>query len=285
MSEKKPQVLRQLGPYVGHKPVADFCSISEKCLALFHEAVGGHDRGQETPAEYLFTRLTYISETTSTAIRLNATWALTLPAMSLLRDRYEQTVRSSWLSRQPDSVELVKYIATHYAKANKVLRGLSPKARNVLEDASFKFDPWMTDTPTKEERAYLERWNSLDLYSMARKRDALAHCSKGSLEGEPLSDLYVPIYQQFSSVTHFDMYGANILGLHKAPTGKLVLAPDPWWPAILCCYNALFDLIQFNEVAELIYKVEVETEFNELFVEWRQLADRIEFGFRKDREA
>jgi hypothetical protein len=41
----------------------------------------------------------YIAEITSTAIRLNATWALTPAAMSLLRDRYEQTVRFSWLVR------------------------------------------------------------------------------------------------------------------------------------------------------------------------------------------
>lgn len=211
MSEKKPQVLNQLGPYVGHEPVAAFCSISEKSLALFHEGVWGHDRGHETPVEHLFTRLTYISETTSTAIRLNATWALTLPAMSLLRDRYEQTVRSSWLARQPDSVELVKYIASHYAKANKVFRGLSPKARDVLEDASFKFDPWMTDTPTKEERAYLERWNSLDLYSMAKKRDALAPCSKRRIRGQ---------YINFSSELterYIFLKVANIWKLYTVP--------------------------------------------------------------------
>ena len=285
MEEKKPQVLNQLGPYVGHKPVAAFCSISEHCLALFHEALDGYDRGYETPVEHLFTRLTYISETTSTAIRLNATWALTLPAMSLLRDRYEQTVRTSWLAQQPDNLELVKYIGTYYAKANKVFRGLSPKARNVLEDASLKFDPWMTDTPTKEERAYLERWNSLDLHSIAKKRDALAACSKDAVRGETLADLYIPIYQQFSSVTHFDMYGVNMLGLHKAPTGEVVLAPDPWWPAILCCYNALFDLIQFNEVAQLVYKVGSIPDFDELFAEWRKLSDQIEFGSPKERSA
>ena len=59
----------------------------------------------------------YMAESTSTAIRLNATWSLSLPAMSLLRDRYEQVVRFSWLARQTDSAELAAFIDTYYAMA------------------------------------------------------------------------------------------------------------------------------------------------------------------------
>jgi len=68
----------------------------------------------------------YIAEITSTAIRLNATWALTPAAMSLLRDRYEQTVRFSWLVRNPDKKEFEKYERTKVAKINSTSGTLTP---------------------------------------------------------------------------------------------------------------------------------------------------------------
>ena len=230
---KRAQVLEHLGPYIGHPPVAVFGEILDECFATFHEALGGDVKKDETPRQHLTTRLLYISETTSVSARLCASWALSLPAMSLVRDRYEQTVRFSWLARQSDHNELVKFIGSYYAKAHKVFRNLSRKQQDELSKIGAPIDEWMKAPPTNEERGYLERWEALSLDAMAAKRDALQPLADSNLDQETLSDLYTPVYRQFSSVSHFDAYGARMLGLQRAPSGEQVLAPDPWWPAIL----------------------------------------------------
>src|SRR5260370_7262707 len=95
---QRPKALDHMGDYVKHAPVKAFSEISEKAFDTFHTVMGGHEKQDNNDRDYLITRLTYISEIMSTAIRLNATWALTHAAMSLTRDRYEQAVRFSCLA-------------------------------------------------------------------------------------------------------------------------------------------------------------------------------------------
>jgi hypothetical protein len=73
----------------------------------------------------------YIAEATSTAIRLTASWLLNPAAMSLLRDRYEQTIRFSWLVRSPDGAEFEKYERSMHGKMNALVRDMSPQLRDV----------------------------------------------------------------------------------------------------------------------------------------------------------
>lgn len=197
--------------------------------------------------------------------------------MSLVRDRYEQTVRFSWLARQSDHTELVKYITSYYAKTNKVFRNLSPEIESELQAGGVKLADWMKATPTKEQRDYLNQWASLDLKSMAQKRDALPPPVDTPLGNEKLADLYSAVYEQFSSVTHYDMYGVNMLGLHTAPDGQVVLAPHPSWPAVLCAYNSLFDLIQCHDAIYAFHKTKGTATLDTLFSEWRSFADKVEF--------
>lgn len=265
------RILDNLGPYIKHPPVAAFCDLSKRIFDLFHNTRGGSEkRPRETPRQHLLTRLTYIGEMTSTAIRMNASWALSLPAMSLTRDRYEQTVRYSWLARQSDNEEMVKFLGSYYAKANRVYQSVAPHIRAEL-DNSITLDGWMKEKPTKEQIAYLSRWESLDLASMVKKRDAMPSKIAGKVAAETLADLYPVIYQQFSSVSHGDMYAVRLLGLHKAPNGQFVLAVDPSWPAIVCCYNALFDLIHCHEAIAMEPALGAAPLFDELFAEWRAL--------------
>lgn len=109
---KSDRIVDNLGPWLRHPPVLATCNLSRRTFERLHAARGGHERSNETGKEHLLTRLMYMAESTSTALRLNATWSLSLPAMSLLRDRYEQVVRFSWLARQTDSIELAKFIVT-----------------------------------------------------------------------------------------------------------------------------------------------------------------------------
>jgi hypothetical protein len=267
LKPKRPAVLEHLGDYVRHAPVAAFGSVSDRAYELYREASGGHERQNETPTMHLITRMMYIAEATSIAARLNASWALSHPALSLLRDRYEQAVRFSWLARQSDNTEMVKYIASHYAKANSLYHSLPEAARDELAKMPFTSPGWMTEKATKEQRAYLNRWSQLDLRSMAQKRDKLPPLSACDVAKEGLGDLYTSIYAQFSSVTHYDMYSMNILGLHKAPNGQLVLAPDPHFPSIINLHNSLFDLIQCFEATRRCIRVNLDEKFSELLKE------------------
>jgi hypothetical protein len=137
MSDNKP-IADQLGPYIAHPPVAATCNLSKRAWLRLTQLRGGHERSGETGKEHLLTRLLYFAESTSTAVRIDATWSLSLPAMSLLRDRYEQVVRFSWLARQTDSEQLAAFIDTYYAKAAKVFGRITPAQWAELERMPVK---------------------------------------------------------------------------------------------------------------------------------------------------
>jgi hypothetical protein len=264
-----------MGDYIRHPAVKAFADISEAVYDTFHTIMGGHEKQDNSDRQYLVTRLLYISEITSTAIRLNATWALMHAGMSLTRDRYEQVVRFSWLARQKDDTEIQKFFAYYHARANKIFRSLK-EAAGSEQFAKMVDDPpdYSTRTLTREERQYLEAWATLDLFSMARRRDALPALGTGSMATQPLALYYTPVYQQFSSVSHSDMYSAALLGLHKSPSGELVLAADPHWSATLCSFNALFDIIQCFECAAGFYGQDSEAAFEEHFRDWYAAAGK-----------
>src|ERR1700755_1648974 len=87
--------------------------------------------------------------------------------------------------------------------------------------------------------------------------------------------MYDHIYAQFSSVTHYDMYSMNILGLHKTPDGQLVLAPDPHFPSMINLHNALFNLIQCFEATRRYLDEDFDSRFSTLLEEWREYVSRV----------
>lgn len=271
-SNQRPQVLERQGPYLQHEPVAAFAGLSEQAFVLYHQLTGGPVRTANEEREFLITRLMYIAEVTSTAVRLNSSWALSHAAMSLVRDRYEQTVRFSWLARQTDHEELKKYLGSYYAKVAKINASLSPGLKKFINNED---SIWGVEPPTKEERKHLERWNSLDLKTMAQRRDALAPLSESYAAKLSLAHFYVTVYQQFSSVSHYDMYGVSLLDLHKNPSGEFVLAASPYWPAILNLHNALFDIIQCHESCVAFFGVTDTKGFDDLSAQWHRLTDRM----------
>jgi hypothetical protein len=271
----RPQVLGHLGPYNNHAPVAAFGSLSDRAYSIYRQAAGGHERQGETPTQHLVTRMMYIAEVTSIALRLNASWALSHPALSLLRDRYEQTVRFSWLARQSDNTQMVQYIASYYAKSIKLYHSMTEAQKKELDKMGFTAPDWLSASPTKEQRDYLNRWNSFDLRSMANERDNLPSLSDSRLGKETLGDLYNGIYAQFSSVTHYDMYSMNILGFHEAPNGQLVLAPNPHFPSVINLYNSLFDLVQCFEATRRYLEVDAEEPFSAAYEEWCKHRNRV----------
>jgi hypothetical protein len=271
----RSQVLEHLGPYASHAPVGAFGAISDKAFALYREAAGGHVRDGETPTQHLITRMMYVAEATSIATRLNASWALSHPALSLLRDRYEQVVRFSWLARQAGTMEMTRYVASYYAKGMQLHRSMSQAEKDEYVSIRGEVDEWMTTELTKQQRTSLNRWNDLDLHSMVKKRDELPPLSDCDVAKETLASLYTSIYAQFSSVTHYDMYSMNMLGLYKSPDGQMVLAPDPHWPSMINLHNSLFDLIQCFEVTRRYLEKDADSQFSSLLKDWREFMTRV----------
>jgi hypothetical protein len=153
--------------------------------------------------------------------------------MSLLRDRYEQTVRFSWLVRNPDKTEFEKYERTKVAKINSIVRNLEPDTIKHFEAILGPTPAWATETPTKKDRTFLEAWNTLDLKSMALKRDAFPALADTVLAKKKLASSYEAIYRQFSSVSHYDRFSIELLGVQEFPDGKFVLGTRPHWHPLL----------------------------------------------------
>jgi hypothetical protein len=273
---KRIAMFEHLGPYAQDGPVAALCELTERVWSTYLGMAGAYVHAGEDSCEYLVVRMLYIAEITSSAVRLNASWALTVAAMSLLRDRYEQVVRFSWLFRNPDPAEFQKYERSKLAKITSLVRNMSPETRSQYQELTGKPLPaWATDTPTKEERAQLEAWNKMDLRTMATGRDAFPPIADTVLAKQPVAGWYGSIYSQLSSVTHYDHYGIELLGLQKMADGSPVLATQPHWPGMLILQNAQFDLIQCFEAAHLCHKADAATTFDVLLAEWLALSKQL----------
>ena len=270
----KSRIVDGLGPAIQHPPVAACASLSDEIFGALHRAREGHERKGETGREHLLTRFLYLAESTSTGVRMNASWTLILPAMSLLRDRYEQVVRFSWLSRQINTEEIVKFLDHYHARSNAVFGNLSA-AQWVQLEGVMAMKPERPSKLSKLEKEHLSRWEKLDLRSMAIKRDKVTPKTSSPIEGQTLADLYTPIYQHFSSVSHGDAFGLDMLRLQKSPTDTIILAPDPWWPAFLCLFNSLFDLIQCHEAVSAFPKRPQEPKFDGYLTRWLEVRDKI----------
>jgi hypothetical protein len=273
--EKPPEVLKHLGPYCTDTPLSACCELTERVWLTYHDLVGGYAHAGQASREFLIVRMLYIAEIASTAVRLNASWALTHAAMSLLRDRYEQTIRFSWLVRNPDQSEFAKYERAIYAKMNSIIRNMDPATRQRHVDTVGPLPAWATEQTTKDDRAVLDAWGSLDLRSMAKRRDALPPIADTILAKQNLADTYEAIYSQFSSVAHYDRFSIELLGLQKTPTGGVMLAAQPYWPTMLLVQNALFDIIQCFEAAQICHKKDAAQIFEALLVQWIAVSKEI----------
>jgi hypothetical protein len=279
MSQLSP-VFQYLGPYAQSEAVAACCRLNERIWLTYHELAGDYRHTDKNSREFLIVRMLYLAEITSSAIRLNASWALTHAAMSLLRDRYEQTLRFSWLVRNPDPQAFSKYDRTKFAKMGDLARSAPAETRAHFEKLLGPIPAWAKDPLTKEERAFFEEWSKVDLRSMGKKRDDFSPLAEEQVAKEKLGRLYDTIYSQFSSVSHYDRFSLELLRLSEGENGKLVLGYQPHWPGILILQNAHFDIIQCFEAAQVCHKLNSAPIFNALLAEWlgvaKLLAPRVE---------
>lgn len=249
-----------LGGYSANPAFSAFHELSVRAFALFHDRISEADLSR--PLTDLIRRMMYVAEASSSGLRLNASWALTHPAFSLCRDRYEQCVRFSWLVRQANDREWYRYIADYYLARNRMKHAF----RQNGIDPRVNLDDGLDEMPA-ELRQRFSYWRNMPIDQMARRRDELEGITGSRVDSEGLLGLYDSIYRQGSSVAHYDLYSVNMLGLHDGPEG-LVLAPDPYMPIVLVIHCALFDIVQCSEaLAKSGASAPIET-LDELIGEW-----------------
>jgi hypothetical protein len=234
------------GDYTANPAFSAFHDLSVRAFGLYHDGIAKADLSR--PLTDLIRRMMYVAEASSVGLRLNASWALTHPAFSLCRDRFEQCVRFSWLARQSDAREWYRYIADYYLTRNRLKHAF--KQSGV--DPIVNLDDGLDEAPpyVRERFAY---WRNTPVDQMARRRDELAGITGSRVDRETLFGFYDSIYRQGSSVAHYDLYSVNMLGLYEGPEG-LVLAPDPYMPIVLVLHCAIFDIVQ---CAEALAKADV----------------------------
>jgi hypothetical protein len=177
---KPPAVFEHLGPKTQTEPVATCCRLTERVWLKYLDLIGNRMPAKDS-REFLIMKMLCIAELTSTAIRLNMSWGLSHPGMSLFRDRYEQTLRFSWLVRNPDPQAFSKYDRTKFATMGDLARSVSAETRANFEKLLGPIPPWASEPLSKDQRKFFEEWSNLDLRSMGKKaRRISAACRRAS---------------------------------------------------------------------------------------------------------
>ncbi|MFB0534535.1 MAG: DUF5677 domain-containing protein [Anaerolineae bacterium] len=248
------------GPYASWESVAAFSALSEQAFAAFDETVEANWKKFTRPVHHLFIRMAYQAKSTSLAVRLNTSWALLLPAFALTRVRLEQTIVSSYLMHEDESIGLEAFVrflpigeykGLQAAMEDQALAKELARIVDLQESQATAAgaQDWFTPGFSLENDRFERSWTKLNLRSMAKRRDSLVR-GKGFAFGENLERSYVSIYKTASSVIHADCSSLahGYLNLYSSPSGQLVLMPVPTWAIISTSCTACYDIIQCYEI-------------------------------------
>jgi len=258
-------ILDHLGPFALSQPLAAIFELNKQVWSQYLTMFPKQEE-EDPPAHFMSRRMMHISEITSLALRSNASWGLIHAAMSLLRDRYEQALRFSWLARQPDGTEAEKYRRYFYGKVRSLLKNMPQKIRSRMEAQFGAIPQWATDTLSKEEQARLKEWDNMDLRTMAGRRDSLPALTTLAISQDQMAEMYDGVYGQLSSVSHFDMLSLQFLKMQTANDGSRYLGTDAHWPGLLVIQNCRMDIIQCFECLTKYYGVDAAEAFNAFYV-------------------
>ena len=273
------------GPYYSWPSIVAFSDLSNSAFETFHNLISQHRQHLDRPVHHLFLRIAYQAETTSFALRLDNTWAFSLPAFALTRIRLEQTIVCSYLIHEDESLALypfVQYIpiqdfkglqaamedSTLKVELSKMVSPEQSKAEAIK--AQEHFNPGFSLENDKFERS----WTKYDLRSMAHRRDVLAESKhmpfKDSLERE-----YVSIYKVASSIVHADASSLSycFLDLFKSPSGDPVLMALPDWALIVAASCSHYDILQCYEILDWL-KIPASPIFEGFMKQWLATRDQ-----------
>lgn len=256
---KSMSALEHFGRYENNPAFSAFDAFSRGAFAAFHERIADTDL---EPFTDLIRRMMYVAEATSVGLRLTASWGLSHPSFSLCRDRYEQCVRFSWLVRQTEHREWFRYIADMYLRRNRLRNAFAASGIEMPQ-----LDDGFDELPPKAKESF-KHWDHWTLDHLARRRDELGGITGSKLDNETLLTLYDSIYRQGSSVSHYDLYSIQMLGIYEAPDGSAVLAPDPAMPVVTALHCALFDMLQCGEALARLGRPAPASYWDEQLVEF-----------------
>lgn len=149
---------------------------------------------------------------------------------------------------------------------NALLKDVSEHSRANLE-AQFGSPPTSATKPlNKEERAKLREWESLDLRTMATKRNGLPPLSDMPIGRDGMAPMYGAIYGQFSSVSHLDILSLQFVRADRDLDGTPAFDTEPHWPPLLVLQNCRMDIIQCFEFLKAYYGIDSAKEFNDLYM-------------------
>lgn len=274
------------GPYHSWESVATFDAISEKSFATLDEHISAEWQRLARLVHHLFIRIGYQAKTTSLATRLANSWALSLPALALVRVRLEQTIICSFLvhEREEDGLRpFVAYIPIGHHKGLKAAME-DPKLAAQLtglfdlggsEAEALKAQQELTPGFSLDSDKCQRNWTKLDLRSMAKRRDTLAS-SRGALQRHSLEREYLSFYKVASSVVHADCSSLSyaFLDTFPAPGTQPVLMTVPSWALVVATTTAHYDLLQCFEILEWL-GINAADEYQALLEQW--LAGRDKF--------
>lgn len=273
------------GPYQSWESVAAFDAVSEKSFAILDDRTNAGWQRLARPVHHLFIRIGYQAKTTSLATRLTNSWALSLPALALVRVRLEQTIICSFLIHEEEESGLrpfVSYIPISHHKGLKAaledpklsaqLAGLFDVGRSEAE--ALKAQQELTPGFSLDSDKFQRSWTKLDLHSMARRRDALV-VSKSALENESLEREYLSFYKVASSIVHADCSSLSyaFLDIFQGPGTQPVLMAIPSWALTVAAATAHYDLLQCFEILQWL-GIDAEADYEALFRQWIAARDR-----------
>lgn len=261
-----------LGPFKADPSISKACELAEHVWEAYREFANQYRPLSLASRPNLTLRMMTIAEVSSNAICLNATWGLTSAAMSLVRDRYEQAVRFSYLIRNPDKSIYEIYILGMLERINFLTRKLDAQTlNNIQRKEDRKIPEWATQKPTKDQEKKFREWHKLKLNEMAEKRDTFSPLSDTPLAKESLAKWYYPIYGTFSSVSHYDCLAIQMAKLQQRPDGSRYLAFSDKLPGLLIFYTSFLDMIQCSEAITIEFQKDCRIRFESLFLEWHTL--------------
>ncbi len=268
-----------------------FADISAEAFAVYKAAIAAADFAD--PLVFFYSRLGYFAESTSSAIRLLASWDTALPAIALGRVRLEQVIVTSFLIHEDTKAALTLYLA-HYPieayKSNKeaikneqLKQFLSKEAHDATTLAAVAAKKHL-DQEFDGSSASLNRskWTELDLLSMAKRRDLLTKDSR-NISRYPLELSYLSFYRDFSSVVHSGSMSISpeFVAMFSTQDGKVQIISNPVWSRLLMMALSTWDILHIFELLAAM-QIDRESELKALHSRW--LLHRDDYFKEKDKK-
>jgi hypothetical protein len=271
------------GPRLSDPYFRSFADISIETFGLYKAAVSTADFND--PLVFFYSRFGYIAESTSWSLRLLMSWETTLPAIALGRVRLEQVIVTSYLIHEDTKVALTPYLA-HFpievyknnkeAIKNPLLgRHLSAKehtsAMKAASDAKLRVDPSFDGSDAVLNKS---KWTSLDLLSMAKRRDLFTKNAK-NISRHPLELSYLSFYRDSSSVVHSGSMSVSpeFMAMIKAKDGNVRIIPNRIWSRYLMMMLSTWDIVHVFELLSAM-QIDRETELKALHLRWSLRRDQ-----------